>query len=78
MNRTEASQLGDQIPSDLRKLGAFYGHRIEVSSDMDGALGRFCCAVSDGDRKKQGFGSSIEEAISNFHNQPVRASTNMK
>lgn len=69
------AQISDRILSELRTIAAYCQCRIDVSSDMDGALGALCVTASTPDREKQGFGGSIEEAVHNLRTQPVRRSS---
>lgn len=71
-------EASDRILADIRTVADFCGCRIEVSSDREGSLGKFCCTASNGDREKQGFGGTIEEAVRNLRAQPVRGSTGKK
>lgn len=70
--------VSQKLLADLRVAACFCGCRLEMSSDVDGALGRLCVTASSPDRELQGFGQSIEEAVNNLRTQPTRRSTAKK
>lgn len=61
------AQLGQDALEAVRELSRRHGCRIEISSDGEGMLGKFCCCASDPERHHQGFGPTPDAAVKAFH-----------
>lgn len=70
MSSTEAESIEFKIILDLRKLAAYYGCRLEISSD-EGFVGKFCVTASDPDRHCQGFGPTVSKAVDVLHGKQL-------